>query len=235
MARRRQVWCLTKQWFTWALLFFQISCCSTALAEDSDGLWQQALNDAIRSHPSMAGVVFRAKFIKSGVNKPVCSDPSLAFPPKLIGTISIQLKCPSIRWANQAQVLVETKRNYVALSKSLPAGAVIEGSDLVLVDSDWGVLPEQTIDTLDQATGKTLIRSLAAGVPITLNLLRQTSVIKSGERVRVLLIGKNFSVGGEGVALGNAGAGDQVKVKMGGGQVISGVVVRAGLVQVTVE
>jgi flagella basal body P-ring formation protein FlgA len=123
-------------------------------------------------------------------------------------------------------VLVETKRKYLALSKPLKVGAVIEEGDVVVVESDWGSLLEQTIETFEQAVGKTLTRSLLAGAPITLNSLRQTSVIRGGDRVRVLMVG---------VSQGNAAIGDQVKVKMNNGQSITAVVVKVGVVQVNVE
>jgi flagella basal body P-ring formation protein FlgA len=124
-----------------------------------------------------------------------------------------------MKWTGQAQVLVETKRNFIALTKSLQVGSVIE----------------QAFDNVDQVVGKTLTRSLVAGAPLTLNSIRQTSVIRSGDRVRVLMVGKNFSVSGEGVAMSSAAAGDQVKVRMGSGQSVSGLAVRAGVVQINIE
>lgn len=201
-------------------------------AEDS---WQQILDEAIRSNSSMSGVTFRTKFLQFPPKVTLCSDPIVFLPQRLVGIIYVQLRCPSSRWSAQAQVLVETKRKYLALSKPLKVGAVIEEGDVVVVESDWGSLLEQTIETFEQAVGKTLTRSLLAGAPITLNSLRQTSVIRGGDRVRVLMVGKNFSVSGEGVSQGNAAIGDQVKVKMNNGQSITAVVVKVGVVQVNVE
>jgi flagella basal body P-ring formation protein FlgA len=140
-----------------------------------------------------------------------------------------------MKWTGQAQVLVETKRNFIALTKSLQVGSVIEEGDVAIYESDWGSGFEQAFDNVDQVVGKTLTRSLVAGAPLTLNSIRQTSVIKSGDRVRVLMVGKNFSVSGEGVAMSSAAAGDQVKVRMGSGQSVSGLAVRAGVVQINIE
>jgi flagella basal body P-ring formation protein FlgA len=87
----------------------------------------------------------------------------------------------------------------------------------------------------EQVLGRTLVRSIAAGTPLTLNLVRQTSVIRAGERVRVQMSGSNFVVGGEGQALQAGAVGEQIRVKMGSGQTLSAVVVRQGLVEVRVD
>lgn len=204
-------------------------------ASSSEVSWQQIVEEAIRSNSSMSGVTFRTKFLQFPPKVPLCLDPIVSLPQRLVGIIYVQLRCPSSRWSAHAQVLVETKRKHLALSKPLKAGAVIEEGDVVVVESDWGSPLEQTIETFEQAVGKTLTRSLLAGAPITLNSLRQTSVIKSGDRVRVLMVGKNFSVSGEGISQGNAAIGDQVKVKMNNGQSITALVVKVGVVQVNVE
>jgi len=65
--------------------------------------------------------------------------------------------------------------------------------------------------------------------------VRATSVIRTGERVRVQLSGTNFQVAGEGQALQQGGIGDQVRVKMGSGQTVTAIVVRQGLVEVKVD
>lgn len=221
--------------FSYLLVATIVFSFNLAQASASDAIWQQILDESIRSNSSMANVVFRAKFIHFPSKRPVCADPTVTLPQRLVGTIYVQLRCPSMKWVGQAQVLVETKRNFIALTKSLQVGSVIEEGDVAIQESDWGAGSEQAFDTVDQVVGKTLTRSLVAGAPLTLNSIRQTSVIKSGDRVRVLMVGKNFSVGGEGVALGSAAAGDQVKVKMGSGQSVSGFAVRTGVVQINIE
>ena len=221
--------------FSYLLVATIASSFKLAQATASDAIWQQVLEEAIRSNSSISNVAYRAKFIHFPSKRPVCADPTVTLPQRLIGTIYVQLRCPSMKWTGQAQVLVETKRNFIALTKSLQVGSVIEEGDVAIYESDWGSGFEQAFDNVDQVVGKTLTRSLVAGAPLTLNSIRQTSVIRSGDRVRVLMVGKNFSVSGEGVAMSSAAAGDQVKVRMGSGQSVSGLAVRAGVVQIIIE
>jgi flagella basal body P-ring formation protein FlgA len=96
-------------------------------------------------------------------------------------------------------------------------------------------LPDDVVTDPDQVLGRTLVRSIAAGTPLTLNLLRQTSVIKTGERVRVQLSGSNFVVAGEGQALQAGAVGEQIRIKMANGQAVSAMVVRQGVVEVRID
>jgi flagella basal body P-ring formation protein FlgA len=96
-------------------------------------------------------------------------------------------------------------------------------------------LPEDVVTEPEQVLGRVLVRSVAAGTALTLNLVRLTAVIRSGERVRVQMSGANFVVAGEGVAMQSGGTGEQVRVKMGSGQTVSAVVVRQGLVEIRVD
>jgi len=70
-----------------------------------------------------------------------------------------------------------------------------------------------------------------SGAPITLNSLRQTSVIKSGERVRVEFVGVGFAVSGEALALDSGSIEEQIRVRMANGQVLSVRVVKRGVVE----
>jgi len=51
----------------------------------------------------------------------------------------------------------------------------------------------------------------------------------------VQMVGANFSVGGEAVAVQNGSVGESVRVKMPGGQLVVATVLRAGVVEVRIE
>lgn len=139
------------------------------------------------------------------------------------------------RWVGSIQVNVSAKRNHLAAVRALQVGSTLDASELVMVESDWSSLPDDVVTEPEQVLGRTLVRSIAAGTPLTLNLVRQTSVIRTGERVRVQLSGSNFVVAGEGQALQAGAAGEQIRIKMGGGQVLNATVVRQGLVEVRID
>ena len=119
--------------------------------------------------------------------------------------------------------------------KSAAGGSTLDAGEFVMVESDWSSLPDDVVTEPDQVLGRTLVRSIPAGAPITLNLLRQTSVIRAGERVRVQLSGSNFVVAGEGQALQAGAVGEQIRIKMANGQAVSATVVRQGVVEVRVD
>jgi flagella basal body P-ring formation protein FlgA len=132
-------------------------------------------------------------------------------------------------------VVVVARRTYYAAARALQAGAVVDADAVVSVEADWASLPEDVVTEPEQVLGRVLVRSVAAGTALTLNLVRLTAVIRSGERVRVQMSGANFVVAGEGVAMQSGGTGEQVRVKMGSGQTVTAVVVRQGLVELRAD
>jgi flagella basal body P-ring formation protein FlgA len=130
---------------------------------------------------------------------------------------------------------VGAKRSHLAASRALQAGSTLDVGEFVTVESDWSSLPDDVVTEPDQVLGRTLVRSIAAGTPLSLNLLRQTSVIKTGERVRVQMSGSNFVVSGEGQALQAGAIGEQVRIKMANGQAVSATVLRQGVVEVRID
>ena len=73
------------------------------------------------------------------------------------------------------------------------------------------------------------------GSPIGLNDLKETSVVKAGDPVRLILTGKDFEVSGEGTAQSAGMVGDMVRVRLADGQVLQGRVLRPSVVMVNVE
>jgi len=98
-------------------------------------------------------------------------------------------------------------------------------------EADWLTVPEDVTEDATIVVGKTLLKGLTSGMPITLNSLRQTSVIRSGERVRVEVIGQGFSITGEAVAVESGAIDEQIKVRMTNGQILNARVARRGVVE----
>ena len=73
---------------------------------------------------------------------------------------------------------------------------------------------------------------ITAGQPIKGAALRNAQSVVRGSNVRINAVGKGFMVSSsEGQALDNAAPGATVQVRMPSGQVVSGVVRNAGLVE----
>jgi len=206
-------------------------------ASEAESQWRSAIEAVILEHPALVDAKPVVELSSSLPRWPRCTAPKAQVIRQgvPVGRVSVALRCQEPRWQGTVQVFVAAKRTHLAAARALQAGATLEPGELITVESDWGAVPDDVATDQDQLIGRTLIRSVSAGTPLTLNLVRATSVIRTGERVRVQLSGTNFQVAGEGQALQQGGIGDQVRVKMGSGQTVTAIVVRQGLVEVKVD
>lgn len=210
---------------------------ATVIAQERNDNWQDTVRTLIAEHPMLAGQNLHIEFPSTLPKWPACKQPRahIAKQGVPIGRVSLSLRCLDPRWLGSIQVTVGAKRSHLAASRALQAGSTLEAGEFVTVESDWSSLPDDVVTEADQVLGRTLVRSIAAGTPLTLNLLRQTSVIKTGERVRVQLSGSNFVVAGEGQSLQSGAVGEQIRIKMSNGQAVSATVIRQGVVEVRVD
>ena len=208
-----------------------------AIAQEKGEVWQDTIRSLIAEHPMLAGQSLQIEFPSSLPKWPACKEPraQIARQGVPVGRVTLSLRCMDPRWLGSIQVTVGAKRSHLAAARALQAGSTLDGGEFVTVESDWSSLPDDVVTDPDQALGKTLVRSIAAGTPLSLNLLRQTSVIKTGERVRVQMSGSNFVVSGEGQALQAGAIGEQVRIKMANGQAVSATVLRQGVVEVRID
>jgi len=211
--------------------------CIPVIAQERGETWQDVVRSLVSEHPMLAGQSVQVEFPSNLPKLPACKLPraQIAKQGVPVGRVSVSLRCMDPRWAGGIQINVSAKRSHLAAARALQAGSMLEIAELVMVESDWSSLPDDVVTEPEQVLGRTLVRSIAAGTPLTLNLLRQTSVIKTGERVRVQLSGSNFVVAGEGQALQAGAIGDQIRIKMANGQSVSATVLRQGVVEVRVD
>jgi len=210
---------------------------SPGMASETDQQWKAVIEAVILEHPALIDARPSVELVSALPRWPRCSAPKAVVVRQgvPVGRVGVALRCPDPRWQGTIQINVSAKRRHLAAARSLQAGATIDGSELISVESDWASVPDDVATDQEQLIGRTLLRSVAAGSPLPLNLVRATSVIKMGERVRVQLSGVNFQVAGEGLALQQGSIGDQVRIKMGNGQIVTAVVVRQGLVEMKVD
>lgn len=97
---------------------------------------------------------------------------------------------------------------------------------------DWAAENDTVLVDPAQWVGKTTtVRALSAGQALRQSMLRAPPLFQAGSQVRVLSKGGGFTISGSGQAMGPAGAGDTVRVRMPNGKIISGVVTQEGLVE----
>jgi flagella basal body P-ring formation protein FlgA len=67
---------------------------------------------------------------------------------------------------------------------------------------------------------------------LAIDMLRRPQVVRSGQRVRVVVEGSGFQVSQEGIAQNNAHAGETVKVKLDQKRFVQGTAQADGTIQV---
>jgi flagellar basal body P-ring formation protein FlgA len=96
-------------------------------------------------------------------------------------------------------------------------------------------LPDDVLRTPKASYERVLVRPVQMGSPIGLNDLKESSVIKVGDPVRIQLMGKDFQVSGEGTAQTAGLVGDMVRIRLLDGQILQGKVLRPGVVGINME
>lgn len=144
--------------------------------------------------------------------------------PRNLGRIHVGVRCLApVEWNILVPVQISVIADYVVTRKALLAGRNIQSDDLASNRGDLAALPPGTLLKPEQAIGKTLRNSIAAGHPLRANQLRSPLVIRQGQAVRVIARGNGFEAKAEGKALNNATAGEVARVRMSSGKTLGGV------------
>lgn len=147
-------------------------------------------------------------------------------------TVGIRCAAPSA-WTLYVQAKVSVVSEYLVAAKPLAQGQVISSDDFLLQQGDLSTLPASIITNPSEVIGRTLTSSITAGTAIRQDLLRSSMVISQGQTVRLISMGKGFSVSSEALALANANDGQVVKAKTVNGIVVSGIARQGGNVMVS--
>jgi len=149
------------------------------------------------------------------------------------GKTTVGLRCTAPVWTMFLQAQVSVVADYVVASVPLAQGQAIDAAQLATMQGDIAAMPNGIITDAGQAIGRTPTVSLPAGTPLRLDSLKSKPVVQQNQAVRIISRGENFSVSGEGKAIGNAGEGQVVQVRTPRGAIISGTARTGGIVEVT--
>lgn len=148
------------------------------------------------------------------------------------GKTTVGVRCTAPAWTMFLQAQVSVVADYVSAAVPLAQGQAIEAGKLALMQGDIAAMPNGIITDMAQAIGRTPTVSLPAGTPLRLDALKSKPVVQQNQAVRIVSRGENFSVSGEGKAIGNAGEGQVVQVRTPRGAIISGTARNGGIVEV---
>lgn len=193
----------------------------------------------IQKSPNVNGLRVEVEFLDSSLNVPACVGGTIEISAnpgtRIWGKTTLQLRCAKAAWMINVPLHVHVYGDYVVASRYLPFGHKLDLTDMRVLDGDLSLIPDDVLRTPKIALERLLSKPLQMGTPIGLNDLKESSVIKAGDPVRLILTGKDFEVSGEGVAQTPGMVGDMVRVRLADGQVLQGKVLRPSVVTVNVE
>lgn len=146
-------------------------------------------------------------------------------------TVGVRCNAPKA-WTTYLQATVSVPGNYYVASRMIAAGQALTPADLTPREGDLVALPPGAITRPEAVIGMTAAYRINAGQPVKSTALRNAQSVLRGSNVRINARGKGFVVSSEGLALDNAAPGATVQVRTASGQVVSGVVRNAGLVEI---
>lgn len=120
-----------------------------------------------------------------------------------------------------------------ALTRTVPAGDIIEKADISWIEIEAGRLPRDALADIDAIVGKSARRPLPAG-----RLLRQRDVstpvvVRKGDLVTMVVIAPGLQLSATGRVLENGGRGDLVRVmNIGSKRTVQAVVWSSGQVRI---
>jgi len=160
-------------------------------------------------------------------------EPFMPTGARLWGRTTVGVRCAGAKpWTLYLQAQVSIEATYYLAARQIEPGSVVTTEDLLARNGDLSNLPRAIITDPSQAVGAVALARISAGMPLRQDLLKSASAVTIGQMVRVVAQGQDFTISSEGSVMNNASPGQQVRVKMAGGQVISGIVKDGATVQV---
>jgi flagella basal body P-ring formation protein FlgA len=193
----------------------------------------------VQKSPNVNGLRVEVEFLEANLNMPTCTggtvEISAAPGTRIWGKTTLQLRCAKAAWMINVPLNVHVFGDYVVASRYLPFGSKLDQADMRVIEGDLSLVPDDVLRSPKIAYERALSKSMQMGSPIGLNDLKESSVIKAGDPVRLILTGRDFEVSGEGVAQTPGIVGDMVRVRLADGQVLQGKVLRQSVVMINVE
>lgn len=200
---------------------------------------REAVNRFLANHPSLEGREFSIQWTEPRTPLPQCEKApkvSLQNRDRAWGKIFLSLQCDEGRpWVRPVSVSVAVKGRYLVANQALRKGQALSAADFQWAEGDLTKLGDSLLEDPEQIKNMELARALQPGTPLRLNDLKPIAVIKSGDQVRVTLLGKGFAIDTTGQAMSDAAMGGSVKVRISDGKIVQGAAVSQGAVEVLID
>lgn len=149
------------------------------------------------------------------------------------GRINVTVRCPVDKgWGLYVRAQIHVITDFLVAARPVAQGQALTDSDLARQTGDLSDLPTGILTDAGQAIGRTAALSIPAGRPLRSDMLRAAVVVQQNQSVKVVSKGAGFQVSSEGRALTNGVEGQVVQVRLGSGQITSGIARAGGIVEV---
>ena len=141
------------------------------------------------------------------------------------GQLSVGVRCDSpITWTVYVQAQVQVFGPYLVTTRALRSAEVIRESDIEVREGEISALPDNVLTATEQAIGHIMRFAQAAGSPLRAGSVRLPDAVRRGQTVPIVTRGPGFTASAEAQALSNAAPGEGVRIRLGNGQIVHGLV-----------
>ena len=223
--------------------------CVTSTVQAQDGaaqlsqIGQRFVNEALHQDNNEAGknklplrMEVQMGQLDSRLRLAACArvEPYLPAGSRLWGRTRLGLRCVqgSVPWNVFLPITVRAYGQAWVAQGNIPAGKTLSAEDAAPAEVDWAEDSAPVIANAQDFIGMVTVRQLASGQALRQNMVRPPTLFSAGSPVQVMVNGGGFSVSSSGKAMAAAGEGQQVRVRMDNGRLVTGTVNANGVVYV---
>ena len=151
-------------------------------------------------------------------------EPFLPAGTVLWGRSRIGLRCasPDARWQVFMPITIKAYGQALTLVSNLPAGTVLTADHVQEAEVDWAANASPIVLASQDWLGKSLSRNLSTGEALRASMLRAAPAFAAGTKVKLLLKAPGFELASEGQSLSPGKLGEQVRVRLDNGRIVTG-------------
>ena len=214
---------------------------STARASDVMPTLRAAqtwVEEQLAMQPSSSQTALRVEVIVGKLDPRLqlspCAKVETFVPPgtKLWGRSRIGLRCTegTGNWQVFLPVRIKAFGPAWVLRSGLPVNSTLSEQDAVLKEVDWAETASPVLGQAFEWVGKSLVRAAVSGETLSAAMVRSPPIFAAGAQVKLMARGPGFTISSAGHALSAGVSGQDVRVRLEGGRIVSGKVNLNGVV-----
>ena len=160
-------------------------------------------------------------------------EPHLPAGARLWGRTRLGLRCVdgAVRWNVYLPITVKAYGPAWVLAGNVATGTVLTQHDAMESEVDWAAERAAIVANPEAWVGQIAARPLLAGQALRQGMVRAPDLFKSGAQVRVVAQGQGYAVTAVGRALSAGSEGQNIRVRMANGRLVSGIVLSDGTIE----